>query len=246
MTSIDNGETTLESVQGTHLAGRSNADVKGLSVNNDRFSKQLPKKIEAFFPNLIAIRWSEGNLESITADDFRPFPELKLLSFGNNKIASLDEDLFKHTPRLSHIEFFNNRITIVGEDLLSLLKELETVSFSKNRCIDESASTYEKLQEIKQKLLSQCSPSTKTYSSSTEKACNLRCSLDEEFDEIKNQLAEQTLLNANLKEAISELRQTISEHSEWIAKSDASKLELLKELGMIARPQTDKSNSTTS
>lgn len=48
---IDNNSTVLESVTGSHISGKTNADVVALQVHYDATSQQqLPKSMEKFFP----------------------------------------------------------------------------------------------------------------------------------------------------------------------------------------------------
>lgn len=158
--SAGNNLKVLESVQGTHEVGKTNADVKGLHViYNVRTTQleKLPSGIDKFFPNLEGLGWIDGNLTSITSDDLS-FPQLKFLFLFRNQIVSLDSKLFQHTPRLSSIDFWDNQIAHVGLDLLANLNELDAVSFSDNVCIDSFAYTPQQIQELKQKLVDQCPP----------------------------------------------------------------------------------------
>lgn len=101
----------------------------------------LPKNIDRFFPNLIAIVIVNSYFITITAEDLQPF--LKLLYFVShtNPLVSLDGDLFKHTRKLKFIRMNNSQLQHVGNDLLSGLSDLEYSDFRKNPCINVEANT---------------------------------------------------------------------------------------------------------
>lgn len=148
----------LESVEGTHLSGKSNLDVEGLYVGADATGcPHLPWNLEKHFPNLKAIRWWSQNVKSITACDLRLFPKLEFLSLWSNKIESLEKNLFRYTPEISFIQFGNNQVMKVGKDLLENLNHLTYAGFSNNPCINTNATTPQQIQDLKQQLLVQCS-----------------------------------------------------------------------------------------
>lgn len=154
---VKNSSTSLESVQGKHLEGRKNADVKAISIYNDRTKmEKLPGSIEKFFPKLLVFRWIFGNIKSISSQDLKPFPRLKVLILGENKITSLDGNLFKNNLQLRRIEFWSNKISIVGKNLLGNLKDLTYADFRFNPCIKTWAETPKEIDDLKQELLDKC------------------------------------------------------------------------------------------
>ena len=107
-----NNTSVLENVQGNHLSGKSNADVLTFSVYNQNLPA-IVKRIENFFPNLIAFAWTNTGLTKISSEDLRPFPKLRYINFKKNNLTSLESDLFQHTSELEEISFNNNFITSV-------------------------------------------------------------------------------------------------------------------------------------
>lgn len=165
---VTGSDTRLESVQGVHLYGKSFEDVKALSATRENVQEQFPKGIELFFPNLIVIRFSNGNLKSITAEDLRPFPLLKVLSLNANRILALDGDLFKYSHYLNWVTFEGNSISNVGRDILNDLSQLMHANFEKNICISASASSPEELANLKLRMSILCPlPETTTTQTST-------------------------------------------------------------------------------
>lgn len=249
-----NNSTSLDSVQGYHLDGKRNSDVKALWVEWTKLEK-LPTNIETFLPNLEVLLWAAGNLVAITADDLRPFPEMKFLSLHNNKIVSLDSDLFHHSPKLVRFEIFVNEIRNVGYDLLANLKELTAVQFSGNPCISFYATTPEVILELKERLVTQCPPLTGTApTSSTSKttisakaadpSCDVRCTVNDEMDEVMKAIEvlmevkedqSQIVYNQNEKNAKQgqindQLQKTVNSQNEVNDKNEIRILELERQM----------------
>lgn len=211
-----NNLTTLETVQGTHLSGRNNAAVKVVDCYQDLTMKQLPLNMDKFFPNLSLIRWWHGSLTSISAEDFRLLPHLEYLSIHDNKIISLDGDLFKFLPKLRAINFMGNLFTNVGENLLSSSNAWVYVNFQRNPCINTLAQNAPEINNLRQQLLTQCPPlvitttqaptttttRTSTISTTTENICHVRCTMNEEVDEVVKELKYQREINEELRETL--------------------------------------------
>lgn len=260
--SISNNSTTLESVQGNHLSGKSNTDVEFLLVQNDPIdNEELPRNIHTFFPNLLLIRWVSGNLKTVSADDLLPFPNLTGFSVWINKIESIEGNLFEHTPKLKWIDFQSNRITNVGPGIFDNLDQLRTIYFVQNYCIDQNAFTLQEIEELKQKLTIQCpqasttqtstsstteaiSTSTITIGTTTEGTCSVRCTVNDEIDSLMESFAEQTRFNdeqSKTNEKLQEINQeTISricELEDLVAKGDERILELERQMReVLAKP----------
>lgn len=146
-----------------HLSRRRNDDVEGLWVTQYQVHlKQIPKDMDKFFPNLLAIGLQNTTITSLTADDFKPFPHLELLTVLSNKLVSIDGDIFKYTPNMRFIEFSDNLLQTVGLGLLDNLEDLNWAHFSNNQCIDFDASDQTDIRELRQKLRYQCSSSVTT------------------------------------------------------------------------------------
>lgn len=195
-----NDSLIVESIYANHTSRMSNIDVTGLFVTGQMKFQRIPARIEMFLPNLKVLLWDYGNLTSITSDELRPFPELKLLSLFKNKIVSLDSDLFQYTPKLFEIDFAWNLLANVEFDLLANLNELTYAYFYNNPCIDVIAQGPEAILELKKKLMMQCPPLATTITSTTMSPttlgfCDVRCTMNEEVDKLKETLDEQSKKN---------------------------------------------------
>lgn len=110
--------TTLEEVQGVHLTGKTNADVRSLVIA-DQFVPSIPEGMNqtsptSLLPNLIAIQWWNSNLQTIFADDLSQYPLLRVLSIYTNKVTTLDSNLFTYTRALISIGFEYNELRHAG------------------------------------------------------------------------------------------------------------------------------------
>lgn len=151
--------SAIVNVVGTHVAGRSNADIRGFSIYNQRGLTQLPSNINVIFPSVRAVDWVFGDLNTVSTNDLRQFSDLAILSLYGNRLTSLDGDLFQNNRRLQQIDLGNNLIQNVGEGIFDHLAELRIVLFQRNPCIDSVAGTPEAIEELIQLLLNQCSAS---------------------------------------------------------------------------------------
>lgn len=138
--SADN-PTKVTEVSGTHLSGKSNADVTRFSIWAHRPLKTIPKGLGNFFPNLELFHWPNGLIASIDSSTFSPFPHLLDIDHSFNELVTLDGDLFKNTRKLQVIYFSGNKLKHIGHghNLLTELYDLRNASFSSNPCINATA-----------------------------------------------------------------------------------------------------------
>lgn len=172
----------------------------------------LPENLHEIFPNLIILRWMYGGLTTITSNDLKPFPNLITLVISYNRIVSLDGNLFQHTRQLRDIWITNNQIQHVGHGLLTGM-ESSYIWLYDNPCISASASTPEEIFKLNLQLPISCPPKAPGE-------CQLRCSLEDETDEL------QRVANDQGKQ-ISELKKVVSSHEERIEALERIVSELL-------------------
>lgn len=152
-------DTNVTEVVGHHLEGKTDADVKGYYMYKKHALHQIPRILGIAFPNLVLLGHVHGNLKNLSADDLKPFSDLQHLLLSSNQLKTLQGDLLKHNPKLSVINFSNNQIESVGLGLLDNLNRLASANFFNNYCINFHAKGESRVQELKQKLKSQCAPS---------------------------------------------------------------------------------------
>lgn len=149
-------QTHLVIVAGTHAAGKTPADVEFFSILNPNSLTAIPKNIERFFPNLVAFRLINGDIQTVSSDDFEPFRNLLIIVLNSNKIVSLDSNLFQYTRSLRAVFFPRNLLQHVGHDLFTDLDDLSYAHFQNNTCVDFIAWDRAEVQEWNLKLPVSC------------------------------------------------------------------------------------------
>jgi hypothetical protein len=135
------GSQVLEAVTGTHLAGKSNADVKqfyfGPNCNKITF---IPKNITNLLPKMKGLGFSgDCYIEALTGDELNGYNNLEWFYIASNPIERIPGNLFQNIPKIKVVGFSNTNITRVGAELLSGLDSLVTAFFHANPCINEMA-----------------------------------------------------------------------------------------------------------
>lgn len=213
--------TVIDYVTGIHEDGKTDANVEVLSLQS-RDLKFFPENLADIFPNLRSMNFINSNIASLTAENLRPFPELLTLYIWSNKLVSLDGDLFSHNLKLRRIDFDNNLLQHVGYNLLTYLTWLEVADFSNNPCIDVYARSTE-IRSLNALLPVRCPPlpvatTLQPIMTTTEtpiKDCQLRCSLNDEIDNLKNE-------NVELRNEVAELRDQIGEIQKQVREINAN------------------------
>lgn len=214
---------TLQEAKGYHLDGRTNADVKFLHAFQQTI-RQLPRGMDRRLPNLIGMQLFNTELQSISAEDLRPFRELAYFSSWANKIKSIRGNLFRFSPNLKWLDFQNNSLQHVGHGLLDNLDELREAQFISNPCIDVYAKTRGALDALNLQLPQSCPPQIEECPTGCDEPIEiLRVVMREENDELRSELTKQ---NEKLRSEISQLREEIVEligtYEGRIAKLEAS------------------------
>lgn len=196
-------------VSGTHKAGYDNEAVEAFkSTGEVTSSGKFLRNLERFFPNLIVINLSGSTVSSISAINLIGLPNLTVLSLEENGIITIDADLFQYSPKLTRINFSENPIEFVGANLLSNLNQLTYADFRENDCIDMLATTPQKIESLKAKLLKECLPSETAESA---ECLDPRCAINEEVDYLKDFSIYHSALIEKLLERIAELEMQVHE-----------------------------------
>jgi Leucine-rich repeat (LRR) protein len=137
-----------------HKAGRSNRDVRGIRSEGQEINF-IPRDIDRFFPNIIALYLPNANIAEIYEEDFKPFPNLRMLWMMNNKIEVLEEHLFRNNPNLGEIAFNDNQLRQVSLNTFSILR-LSYLYLNRNPCIDGNPSPQLSMSTLINKVRLQC------------------------------------------------------------------------------------------
>lgn len=187
----------LEDIEGIHSSDRSNSDVESIELTNTLLDL-IPLNLSAFLPNLKVMDFTSSQIAIISASDLQPYPELLHFRVWRNFIVSIDGDLFKYNLKLRYIDFDLNRLQNVGHNLIGGLRWLQVAEFNNNPCISRSAGTPEELSNLNLLLPVSCPPLATTPQTTTQATrtttpfpenCSLRCTLGDEIDSLRNDLA---------------------------------------------------------
>jgi hypothetical protein len=155
-TNFSDNSTHITGVGGTHLSGKSSADVGmiqfGLSYKCPENLHKIPKGFLKHFPNFIGLYFYECPISTLNGDELDEYPNLQYYSHKISNLISIPGNFFKSTPNMKFISFVFNKIQHVGANLLDHLKNLEQVWFYKNSCIMQNATKVPAfIEELRQK-----------------------------------------------------------------------------------------------
>lgn len=145
----------ITSLRGEHPAGASNDKVNTLLIY-EQVCEYFPVGLDKYFKGLLGIAIQKSGLKRITRNDLRPFGDLKSLSLFGNKLTVLESNLFYFNPKLELISLFKNNLQHVSPNILEGLVHLKSIYLNSNPCINEDATTKEKIEQIKCKLIETC------------------------------------------------------------------------------------------
>jgi hypothetical protein len=161
VTSADfsDNSTHITVVGGTHLRGKSNADLKIINIGwlfeCPKNLHKIPKGFLKHFPNLIGLAFYECPILTLNGDELDEYPNLQFYIHEDSNLTRIPGNFFKSTPNMKFISFYNNKIQHVGANLLDHLKDLQKIYFFENSCIDKyvdiSSQVPGLIEELKQK-----------------------------------------------------------------------------------------------
>lgn len=221
----------IEEVRGTHMAGKSNADVVVYRQlgNNAPFYQTIPSNLGSIFPNLKGVFFYVPLLR-VVSSDLKPLTNLIFFYSWNGAYTNVDGDLFHQNKKLQFMEFNHGKLQNVGENFLSGLDDLKHARFHQTPCIDFKAENSLQIQELKTELLMKCPP--------LPSKCSMRCSLEGEVDELKLKVGKQDEKITRQDEINSRQDETIARQEKVIAgliESNESLTERVVELEKIVR-----------
>jgi hypothetical protein len=132
----------ITKIIGEHLDEKANQDVKILFFDGISEITSIPKGIESFFPNLIALGFSSCNITQLNSDDLNPFHLLEWFAIEKNSLLErIPPKFFANNLKLKYLWFSQGNLKHVGKNLLDSLSNLSWVVFLNNPCIDKFASS---------------------------------------------------------------------------------------------------------
>lgn len=191
---------TLQNLTGRHVVGKTSDDV-GLLLIVDQTFNSIPKNIETFFPNLVALGIERSKLLTISAIDLQPFPKLKVLGLYGNDLTSLHRGLFEFNPELVMIEFSANQIEFIDSELLENLDYLQHFYILNNQCVSENADNRDEVLAFVAKLPYVCPTVAET------------CTCADEIADQNNEIDLLKEINAAMEQRLMEVERQLREIS---------------------------------
>lgn len=116
----------------------------------------IPSQAGKFFTKLEVLRVPFAKISAISEHDMAQFPQLKCLYLGTNEIQSLSADLFRPTPHLEFVAFNDNQISQVEKGLFRYLKKLKIFYFDGNLCVKNNPTAGNHIDDIKHVIRKNC------------------------------------------------------------------------------------------
>jgi len=127
-----NGFNNFTAINGTHLTGMADNDVKIIISNSQSNTLNVPSIICEKFKNAETINLYLSKIRRIDDYSFEKCKKLLYLELISNLITVIDEDAFEENVNLQKLYIGLNPITDLPEDLFEPLKNLTVLSFSRS------------------------------------------------------------------------------------------------------------------
>lgn len=184
-TKLDNfEEVKLTTANNIHkVNGKTNDDVKSLSIGQEKNLTFIPKKIQGIFPTFNELHFDGCPINELKSDDLSEYTELNYFGITGTKIQHIPNDFLKATQKIVGINFSENEIERIEEEFLQNLLNISTlayVNFGFNKCIKDEleASTKEEINKVIVKLRESCLYVPTTTTTSTTPTTESTCTTD--------------------------------------------------------------------
>jgi Leucine-rich repeat (LRR) protein len=142
-----NGLNNFTSINGTHLTGMTNSDVKYITRSSGT-TTNIPSIICDKFTNLIRSELGSYGIKTIDEKAFKNCKKLQHLSLNNNKITKIDENAFVENLELLYITFNVNQLTEVPENLFKNQQKLTELRLCASPLPDLPKNIFSSLQKL--------------------------------------------------------------------------------------------------
>ena len=144
-TGLDN----FTEINGTHLAGRSDEDVKNVYAGYGTNTSNVPSIICDRLVNVEAFYYQSIGAQRIDEGSFRGCKKMTFLEISYNKIAEIHENSFKENTELKTLKIWSNQLTILPEKLFESQTKLEELGLETNKIYDLPDNIFKPLTNLK-------------------------------------------------------------------------------------------------
>lgn len=144
-----NGLNNFNEINGTHLVGKTNDDVRYVVIAGPlRSTTIFPSIICETFRNVTQINFASVGIQRIDNDSFSSCLSLEVLILYFNKINRIDVNAFINNKNLTTLELRNNELTEVHENTFVNQEQLTALTLSTNFISDFGDNTFKPLKNL--------------------------------------------------------------------------------------------------
>lgn len=151
---IENQDTAVTDIKGSHLASKSNSNVAVLYIPSSNCIKSIPSGISRFFPNLKKLEATDGSLKYLSQKSFAGLNSLQTIDIRGNLLSKIPDDTFDNLPKLEILILNENRIQKIELNTFEKLLSLKKVLLSENLLETLPKELFEKNMELEEIYLS--------------------------------------------------------------------------------------------
>lgn len=201
----------LTEVFGDHHEGKSNEDVQDILFFSLPNLSIIPREMENYFPDLIAIYIANCNINRVFGDELSAYENLQWfwLKFNPN-LEKIPGGLFANNLKLKHLWLNNNQLKSVGINLLESLENLKSVNFDGNKCISKEAKNSAEVPGLIEDLQNNC-VDTKEIVNQKQILMEKNEELNAKVEELSQKFEELGEENSKLYSEISKLTENMQE-----------------------------------
>jgi hypothetical protein len=241
---LSDNSTFITKVNGTHLRGKSNFDVKMIIFGfENNFCAQsnltsIPKGFLNFFPNFIGFYFHRCPINFLNGYELEEYPKLEWYKHLQSNLTRVPGNFFASTQNMKFVDFWLNKIQHVGEGLLDNLESLQEVYFDSEVCINKYALTPSKIPALIEVLRQNCTdiePETTTQLTTTNQPskCEIEdledfvCGLDEDVESLREKVQTLEPLKGQVEDFIAK-NKILEENVENLSEENQKMKELLE------------------
>ncbi|KAG5668553.1 hypothetical protein PVAND_016491 [Polypedilum vanderplanki] len=151
-----NGFDEFQEIIGTHLEGRTNADVTYISHYHGS-TTIVPQIICSQFPNLEIIDFDGFGVRTLTDTSFGGCRNARSINLFTNQISEISENAFANNPNLTFIDLSGNQLRTLHVNLFVNQQQLDMLELNNNSFTENfPAGLFRNLVNLRMLLLNEC------------------------------------------------------------------------------------------
>lgn len=148
--------TPHESISSVSNQALNVIEIKSFYIYQSPWCYYIPFGIEKHFQNLEILHVTHSGLKIVTNEDLKPLRHLKGLYLNNNELETLGMNLFAFNADLQVVNLNDNKLKNLATNIFNTLTRLAKLEVLRNPCIDQSASTLDEMEILKNDLKLKC------------------------------------------------------------------------------------------